>query len=72
MERSPMPQISENELDRRYIRGYRRKPENPALGRAGAKLTAEVWPEEEWRQTKVRRGEAAPPRIRKRKPRPTL
>ena len=40
--------LGEEELDRRYIEGYRRKPENPAWGRAGARLTAQVWPKEEW------------------------
>lgn len=41
-------QLEEEELERRYIEGYRRKPENPAWGKAGAKLAAQVWPKEEW------------------------
>ncbi len=41
-------QIEEEELERRYVEGYRRKPENPAWGKAGAKLAAQVWPKEEW------------------------
>ena len=41
-------QIEEDELDRRYVEGYRRKPENPAWGKAGAKLAAQVWPKEVW------------------------
>lgn len=40
--------LEEEELDRRYVEGYRRKPENPALGKAGAKLAAEVWSKEDW------------------------
>ncbi len=40
--------LKEEELDRCYVEGYRRKPENPALGQAGLKLAAEVWPEEDW------------------------
>ncbi len=40
----------EEELERRYIEGYRRKPENPAWGKLGAKLAAEVWPREDWNE----------------------
>lgn len=40
--------IEEQELERRYVEGYRRRPEKPDLGRAGAKLAAQVLPEEEW------------------------
>ncbi len=40
--------LEEDEMDRRYIDGYRRKPENPALGEAGAKLAAHIWPKEDW------------------------
>jgi hypothetical protein len=36
--------LGRDELERRYVEGYRRKPEKPALGNAGAKLAAEVWP----------------------------
>ena len=41
-------QIEEEELDRRYVEGYRLRPEGPAWGKAGAKLAAQVWPKEEW------------------------
>ena len=40
--------LEEEELDRRYVEGYRRKPENPDWGEAGSKLAAQVWPEEDW------------------------
>lgn len=40
--------LEEEELDRRYVEGYRRKPEKPGLGATGAKLTGQVWPKEEW------------------------
>jgi len=40
--------LEEEGLERRYIEGYRRKPENPAWGKAGAKLAGQVWPKEEW------------------------
>lgn len=40
--------LEEEELERRYIEGYRRKPEDPAWGEAGIKLAAEVWPQEVW------------------------
>jgi hypothetical protein len=44
--------LEERELDRQYIEGYRRKPENPAWGEAVEKLLAEVWPQEEWPEGK--------------------
>jgi len=39
--------LEKEELDRRYVKGYRRKPESPDLGEAGAKLAAQVWREED-------------------------
>jgi len=38
----------EEELERRYVEGYRRKPENPTWGEAGAKMAAEVLAVEDW------------------------
>ncbi|PYV14603.1 MAG: hypothetical protein DMG21_17575 [Acidobacteria bacterium] len=35
--------LDEEQLDRRYVESYRRKPENPGLGKAGARLADEVW-----------------------------
>ena len=43
-----LQRLEERELDRRYVEGYRRKPEKPAWGEMGAKLAAEVLPEEHW------------------------
>lgn len=34
--------------ERLYVKGYRRKPEDPAVGKLGEKLAAEVWPKENW------------------------
>ena len=41
-------QLEEQELERRYVAGYRRKPEKPLWGEMGAKLAAEVLPKEDW------------------------
>jgi hypothetical protein len=35
-------------LDRKYVEGYRRKPESPLVGKLGEKMAGEVWPEEAW------------------------
>ena len=40
--------IEERELERRYLEGYRRKPEKRGWGETGARLAAEVLPEEPW------------------------
>lgn len=40
--------LEEQELERRYVEGYRGKPEKPAWGKAGAKLAARVWPKDDW------------------------
>jgi hypothetical protein len=36
------------QLDRQYVDGYRRKPEDPAWARATARLLPNVLPREEW------------------------
>ena len=36
------------QLDRQYVDGYRRKPEDPAWARAIARLLPKVLPREEW------------------------
>jgi uroporphyrinogen-III synthase len=41
-------ELEEEQLERRYVEGYRRKPEDPAWGELGARLAAEVWPLETW------------------------
>ena len=43
-----LQKLEEEELDRKYIEGYHRKPESSAIGRVGAKLAQEVWPKENW------------------------
>ena len=40
--------LEEEELDRRYVEGYRRKPESSSWGKLGEKMAGEVWPKEEW------------------------
>lgn len=36
------------ELDRRYVEGYRKKPEDTAWGETGAKVLARRLPREKW------------------------
>jgi metal-responsive CopG/Arc/MetJ family transcriptional regulator len=43
-----LERLEEEELDRKYVEGYRRKPESPSIGKAGEKLAASVWPRENW------------------------
>ncbi len=43
-----LDRIEEDELDRKYVEGYRRKPEGPAWGKLGEKLASEVWAKEDW------------------------
>ena len=42
--------VEEEELERRYVEGYRRKPETPSVGKLGEKMAAEVWPKEDWNE----------------------
>ena len=46
--REYLQKLEEQELERRYVEGYRRKMEKPAWGEMGARLAAEILPEEEW------------------------
>lgn len=43
-----LERIEEDNLDRQYVEGYRRKPESPSVGKAGEKLASIVWPKENW------------------------
>lgn len=40
--------LEEGELVRRYIEGYRRKPESPIWGEVGTKMAREVLTPEDW------------------------
>lgn len=40
--------LEAGELDRRYVDGYRRKPEDPAWAAAAAQLLSRVLPRERW------------------------
>jgi metal-responsive CopG/Arc/MetJ family transcriptional regulator len=43
-----LKQLQEEEMDRQYVEGYRRIPEDPAIGEIGAKLAAEILSKEDW------------------------
>jgi len=43
-----LKQLQEEEMDRQYVEGYRRIPEDPAIGEVGAKLAAEILSKEDW------------------------
>ena len=43
-----LEKLDEEELDRRYVEGYRRHPEGFSIGKAGEKLAANVWLKENW------------------------
>ena len=36
--------LDQQALDRKYVEGYRRKPESPSVGKQGEKMAGEVWP----------------------------
>ena len=40
--------IAEEELDRRYVRGYLETPEDPTVAKSNARLLAKVLPREKW------------------------
>lgn len=40
--------LASRELDRRYVEGYRKKPEDTSWAEAGAKLLSRVLPREQW------------------------
>lgn len=46
--RSCLKLKQEAEWDRQYAEGYRRIPEDPAIGEVGAKLASEVLEREDW------------------------
>ena len=41
-------EVEEAELDRIYVEGYRKIPDDPAFGEAGLELLKEIFPEESW------------------------
>jgi metal-responsive CopG/Arc/MetJ family transcriptional regulator len=43
-----LKQLQEEEWDRQYVEGYRRIPEDPAIGEVGLKLAAEILAKEDW------------------------
>ena len=47
--------LEDEEFDRQYLEGYRRKPEDPTWGEIGGKMAAEVWPREDWTEWDVKR-----------------
>lgn len=40
--------LAARELDRRYVEGYRKKPEDRAWAETGAKLLSRILPREKW------------------------
>jgi len=40
--------LEQEALERKYVEGYRRKPESPLVGKLGEKMAQEVWQEETW------------------------
>jgi hypothetical protein len=62
-----MSRISKEKLEWRDVEGYRWKPEDPVWGEVGAKLTAEVWPKEDWNEKGIGRDRIAPPGTKKRR-----
>jgi hypothetical protein len=42
--------LEEEKLERQYIEGYRKKPEDPVWRQLGSELAAEVWPREDWEE----------------------
>ena len=45
-----LERIEEEKLERKYIEGYRRKPENSSVGKLGERMAKEVWPKEDWNE----------------------
>ena len=46
-----LERIEEEELDRKYVEGYRRKPESASVGKLGERMAKEVWPKEDWNES---------------------
>jgi len=46
--RQRLRDLETKELERRYVEGYRREPEDPTGARTNAKLLARVVPRERW------------------------
>lgn len=40
--------LQAREMDRRYVEGYRKKPEDTAWAKTGAKLLSRLLPPEQW------------------------
>jgi len=40
--------LDQEALERKYVAGYRRKPESPRVGKLGEKMAGEVWSKENW------------------------
>lgn len=46
--RSRLEALKGGQLDRQYVGGYRRKPEDPAWAKATVRLLSKVLPREKW------------------------
>ena len=45
-----LKRLNEEELERQYVEGYRRKPESASVGKLGERMAKEVWPKEDWNE----------------------
>jgi metal-responsive CopG/Arc/MetJ family transcriptional regulator len=45
-----LERLQEEELERKYIEGYRLKPESASVGKMGETMAKEVWPKEGWNE----------------------
>ncbi len=46
--RARLHSLAEDELERRYVSGYRKTPESPAAAKSNARLLAKLLPREKW------------------------
>ena len=46
--RSRLDALERGRLDRRYVEGYRQKPEDPAWAKTSARLLSRIVPREKW------------------------
>jgi len=46
-----LSKLEQEALERKYVEGYRRKPESALVGKLGEKMAREVWQEETWDET---------------------
>ena len=45
-----LARLETDELERKYLEGYRRRPESASVGKLGEKMAREIWPKEDWNE----------------------